>query len=75
MIGSLTISSHMLCPCVRVCVLFVSSSSDIGFNSSASAITVNNQLAKDLDQYLKTEFHVEDSPPPKVGTNFTEWAE
>ena len=58
-----------------VCVLFASSMSDIGVNSSASAITVNNQLTKDIDQYFKTELHVEDSLLPKVGTHFTEWAE
>ena len=64
----------MLCY-MCVCVMLVCSTSDIGFNSSASAITVNNQLAKDIDQYFKTKLHVEDSLPPKVGTYFTEWAE
>ena len=72
MIRSLT--SHMRCACVCVCVLFVASMSDIGFNPSASAIALNNQLAKDIDQYLKTELNMEDSLPPKVGTHFTEWA-
>ena len=46
---------------VFVCVLFVSNTSNIGFNSSANVITVNNLLAKDIDQYFKTEFNVEDS--------------
>ena len=54
---------------------FVSRTSYIGLNARASAITVNNQLAKDIDQYFTTELHVEDSLPPKVGTHFTEWAE
>ena len=59
---------------VFVCSLFVSNTSNIGFNSSASAITVNNILAKDIDQYFMTEFNVEDSLPPKIGTHLTEWA-
>ena len=33
-----------MCECM--CILFMSSTSDIGFYSSASAITLNNQLAK-----------------------------
>ena len=60
--------------CVCVCVLFVSSTLDIGFNSSANAITINNQSANDIDQYFNTEVNVEHSLPPKVGTHFTEWA-
>ena len=59
---------------VFVYVLFVSNTSNIGFNSSANAITVNNLLAKDIDQYFKTELNVEDSLPPKVDTHFTKWA-
>ena len=59
---------------VFVCVLFVSNRSNIGFNSSTNAITVNNLLARDINQYFKTELNVEDSLPPKVGTRFTEWA-
>ena len=51
-----------------VCVLFVSSTSDIGFNPSTHAITVKSQSAKDIDQYFKTQLRVEDSRPPKVGT-------
>ena len=43
-------------------------------NPSASAITLNNQLAKEIDQYFKTELPMENSLPPKVGTHFTEWA-
>ena len=58
-----------------VCVLLVCSTSDIGFNPNASAITVNNHSAKDIDQCIRTELHVEDSLQPKVGTHFTEWAE
>ena len=38
---------------VFVCVLFVSNTSNIGFNSSANAITVNKLLAKNIDQYLR----------------------
>ena len=48
-----------------VCVLFVSSTSNIVSNPSASAITLNNQLAKDIDQYFKTELHMDDSLPSK----------
>ena len=59
---------------VCACVLFVASMSDIGFNSSANAITDNKQLANDIDQYFKTELNKEDSVSPKVGTHFTEWA-
>ena len=72
MIRSLTIFRNMRCVCS--CVLFVSNTWNIGFSSSANAITVNNLLAKDIDQYFKTELNLEDSLPPKVGTHFTEWA-
>ena len=65
----------MRCLCVRVCTVLVSNTSDIGFNSSAGANTVNNLSVNDIDQYFKTELHVEDSLPPKVGTHFTAWAE
>ena len=58
-----------------VFILFVFGTSDIDFNPSAGAITVNSQSAKDIDQYFKTQLHVEDSRPPNVGTHFTEWAE
>ena len=58
-----------------VCILFVSSTSHIGTNPSASAIAVNKQSAKDIDQYFKTELHVVDSLPSKVETHFTEWSE
>ena len=34
-------------------------------NPSANAITFNNQSAKDIDQYFKTELNAEDSLPPK----------
>ena len=73
MIRILTIFRNMRCVCS--CLLFVSITWNIGFNSSANAITVNNLLTKDIDQYFKTELNVEDSLPPKVGTHFTEWAE
>ena len=72
MILSLTIFRAMRCACS--CVLFVSNTSNIGFNSSANAITVNNLLAKGIDQHFKTELNVEDSLPPKIGTHFTKWA-
>ena len=72
MIRSLTIFRNMRCACSYV--LFVSNTSNIGFNSSANAITANNLLAKDIDQYFKIELNVKDSLPPKVGTHFTEWA-
>ena len=62
MIRILTIFRNMRCMCS--CVLFVSSTSVIGLNSSA----------KDIDQHFKTELNVENSLPPKVGTHFTEWA-
>ena len=41
--------------CVFVCTVCVSSTSDIGFTSSA----------KDIDQYFKTELNAEDSLPLK----------
>ena len=44
--------------CLCVCVLLVSSTSNIAFNSSTNAITVDNLLAKDIDQYFKTELNV-----------------
>ena len=39
-------------------------------NPSASAITVNNQSAKDIDQYFKTELHVKDYLPSKSRNSF-----
>ena len=44
----------------HVCVLFVSSRSDIVFNPSASAITDYSQSAKDIDQYFKSQLYAED---------------
>ena len=44
----------------RVCVLFVSSRSDIVFNSSASAITDHSQSAKDIDLYFKSQLYADD---------------
>ena len=44
-----------------VCVLFVSSRSDIGFNPSAVAITDYSQSAKDKDLYFKSKIYVEDT--------------
>ena len=72
MIRSVTIFRNMRCVCS--CVLFVSNMSNIDFNSSTNAITDNNLLAKDIDQYYKIEINEEDSLPPKVGTHFTDWA-
>ena len=43
-----------------VCVLFVSSRSDIVFNPSASAITDHSQSAKDIDPYFKSQLYVKD---------------
>ena len=34
-------------------------------NPSANAITLHNLLAKDIDQYFKTELNAEESLPPK----------
>ena len=42
-----------------VCVLFVSSRSDIVFNPSAGAITDHSQSAKDIDPYFKSQLYVE----------------
>ena len=42
-----------------VCVLFVSSRSNITFNPSAGAITDHSQSAKDIDSYFKSQLHVE----------------
>ena len=44
----------------RVYVLFVSSRSGIVFNQSASAITDNNQSAKDIDSYFKSQLYAVD---------------
>ena len=43
-----------------VCVLFVSSRSDVVFNPSAGAITYQSQLAKDIDPYFKSQLYAED---------------
>ena len=43
-----------------VCVLFVSSRSDIVLNSSADAITDHSQSVKDIDPYFKSQLYVED---------------
>ena len=59
---------------VRVCVLFVSSSSGIVFNPSAGSVTDHSQLAKDIDLYFKSQVCA--GPRLlKAGTHFTEWAE
>ena len=42
-----------------VCVLFVSSRSDIVFNPNAGAITDHSQSAKNIDLYFKSMFYVE----------------
>ena len=43
-----------------VCVLFVSSRSNIVCNPSAGAITDHSQSAKDIDPYFKSQLFVED---------------
>ena len=48
-----------------VCVLFVSSTSNIGFKPECKCNHSHNQSAKDIDQYFKTELNAEDSLPPK----------
>ena len=45
---------------MSVCVLFVSSRSDIVFNPSAGAITDHSQSANDIDPYFKSQLYVED---------------
>ena len=45
---------------IPVCVLFVSSRSDIVFNPSAVAITDHSQSAKNIDPYFKSQLFVED---------------
>ena len=44
----------------RVCILFVSSTSGIVFNPSASAITDHNQSAMDIDPYFTSQLYAED---------------
>ena len=58
MIRSLT--SHVRCLCVYCLCLTRRISA-----SNPSAITLNNQSAKDIEQYFKTELNAEDSLPPK----------
>ena len=58
-----------------ICVLFVSGRWGIVFNLSASAITDDSQLAKDIDPYVKSQLYVGETRLPKVGSRFTEWAE
>ena len=43
-----------------VCVLFVSSRSDIVFNPSAGAITDHSQSTKDIDPYFKSQLYAKD---------------
>ena len=43
-----------------VCVLFVSSRSDIIFNPNAGATTDHSQSAKDIYPYFKSQLYVED---------------
>ena len=45
---------------MSVCVLFVSSRSDIVFNPIDSAITDHSQSAKEIDPYFKSQLYVED---------------
>ena len=51
--------------CDAVCVLFVSSRSDIVFNPSAGVITDHRQSAKYIDPYFKFQLYVEDSSHQK----------
>ena len=46
---------------MAVCVLFVSSRSDIVFKPSADVITEHTQSAKDIDTYFKSQRYVEDT--------------
>ena len=46
--------------CDAVCVLFVSSTSDIVFNPLAGAITDHSQSAKDTNPHFKCQLYVED---------------
>ena len=43
-----------------VCVLFLSSRSDIVFNQCAGAITEHSQSAKNIDSYFKSQLYVDD---------------
>ena len=45
---------------IPVCVLFVSSKSDIVFNPSLGAVTDHNQSVKDIDSYFKSQLYVVD---------------
>ena len=67
----------MVCMCMdlreAMCVLFVSSTSNIVFNPSAIAITEHSQSAKDIDRYFKSRTAICGGPrPPKAGTHFSE---
>ena len=43
-----------------VCILFVSSRSDVVFNQSAGTITDHSQSAKDIYPYFKSQLYVKD---------------
>ena len=43
-----------------VCILFVSSTSDVAFNSSTAAITAHSQTAKGIETYVKSQLYLED---------------
>ena len=45
---------------MSVCVLFLSSMSDIVFNPSASAFTDHSQSAKNIDPYFKSQLYAKD---------------
>ena len=54
----------MRCMCVCVYCLYLARRISAS-NLSASAITLNNQSAKDINQYFKTELSVKDSLPSR----------
>ena len=56
-----------------VCILFVSSTSDIVLNPNAGAFINYSQSAKDIGPYFKSEL-CEGPVKLKAGTHFTEWA-
>ena len=48
-----------------VCVMLVSSRSDVVFNPSAGAVTDHSQLAKNIDPNFKFQLYVEDPATEK----------
>ena len=51
---------------IPVCVLFVSSRSNIVFNPRAGLITDHSQSEKDTDPYFKSQLYVKDQRKPVV---------